>query len=36
MVLIKGAPQEAVDVYQFMQTPKAKDILLKYGYGVTR
>lgn len=36
MVLIKGAPQEAVDLYQFMQTSKAKDILLKYGYGVTR
>lgn len=32
MVLIKGAPQEAVDLYQFMQTPQAKSILQSYGY----
>jgi len=32
MVLIKGAPQEAVDLYRFMQTPQAKAILQKYGY----
>ena len=32
MVLIKGAPQEAVDLYRFMQTPQAKSILQKYGY----
>jgi len=32
MVLIKGAPQEAVDLYRFMQTPEAKTILQKYGY----
>lgn len=32
MVLIKGAPQEAVNLYRFMQTPEAKTILQKYGY----
>ena len=32
MVLIKGAPQEAQDLYQFMQGTKAKAILQKYGY----
>lgn len=32
MVLIKGAPQEAADLYQFMQTPQAKSILQSYGY----
>lgn len=32
MVLIKGAPQEVVDLYQFIQTPQAKTILQKYGY----
>ncbi len=32
MVLIKGAPQEAVDLYQFMQTSQVKNILLRYGY----
>jgi len=32
MVLIKGAPQEASDLYQFMQGPEAKSILRKYGY----
>lgn len=36
MVLIKGAPQEAVDLYQYIQTIKAKAILLKYGYTVPR
>jgi molybdate transport system substrate-binding protein len=34
MVLMKGAPQEAVDLYQFMQTTQVKNILLKYGYTV--
>ena len=33
MVLIKGAPREAVSLYQFMQSPQAKLILQKYGYG---
>ncbi len=33
MVLIKGAPQEAIDLYWFMQTVKAREILAKYGYG---
>jgi molybdate transport system substrate-binding protein len=32
MVLIKGAPQDAVDLYRFMQTPQAKTILQRYGY----
>ena len=32
MVLIKGAPQEAQDLYRFMQGPKAKAILQKYGH----
>ncbi len=32
MVLIKGASQEAQDLYRFMQGPKAKAILQKYGY----
>lgn len=32
MVLIKGAPQEASDLYRFMQGPQAKAILQKYGY----
>jgi len=34
MVLIKGAPQEAVDLYRFMQGPQAKLILQKYGYSI--
>jgi len=34
MVLIKGAPQEAIDLYQFMQTRQAKAILVKFGYGL--
>ena len=32
MVLIKGAPQESVDLYRFMQGPQPKSILQKYGY----
>ena len=32
MVLIKGAPQEAQELYRFMQGSKAKAILQKYGY----
>ena len=32
MVLIKGAPQEAVDLFRFMQDPQAKAILQRYGY----
>lgn len=32
MVLIKGAPQELVDLYRFMQGPQAKSILQNYGY----
>lgn len=36
MVLIKGAPQGAIDLYQFMQTAKTKEILMKYGYGIPR
>lgn len=36
MVLIKGAPQEAIDLYQFMQSAKAREILIKYGYGIPK
>jgi len=32
MVLIKGAPQEARDLYRFMQGTQARAILVKYGY----
>ena len=32
MVLIKGAPQEVLDLYRFMQGSQAKAILQKYGY----
>ena len=32
MVLMKGAPQEAIDLYRFMQGSQAKSILQKYGY----
>ena len=32
MILIKGAPKEAVDLYQFMQGPQAKAVLQKFGY----
>jgi len=35
MVLIKGASLEANDLYQFMQSPKAKQILTQYGYGLS-
>ena len=32
MVLIKGAPPEALNLYRFMQSPQAKSILRQYGY----
>lgn len=32
MVLIKGASQEAIELYRFMQSPQAKLILERYGY----
>lgn len=32
MVLLKGAPKDAVELYQFMQGSQAKGILQKYGY----
>ena len=34
MVLMKGAPIEAVDLYRFMQSPQAKLILNKHGYTI--
>ncbi|WP_062310013.1 molybdate ABC transporter substrate-binding protein [Polynucleobacter sinensis] len=36
MVLIKGAPQGAIALYQFMQSEKARGILIKHGYEVLR
>lgn len=32
MILMKGAPKEAIDLYQFMQGSQAKGILQKFGY----
>lgn len=32
MVLLKGAPHDAEDLYRFMLSPQAKSILQKYGY----
>ena len=32
MVLMKGAPQEALDLYAFIQSTTGKNILLKHGY----
>jgi molybdate transport system substrate-binding protein len=32
MVLIKGAPQESLDLYRFMQGPQTKSVLQRYGY----
>jgi molybdate transport system substrate-binding protein len=32
MVLMKNAPQDAVALYQFMQSPKAQAVLRKFGY----
>jgi molybdate transport system substrate-binding protein len=34
MVLMKNAPQDAVALYQFMQSPKAQAILRKFGYQI--
>lgn len=34
MVLMKNAPQEAVALYQFMQSPKAQAILRRFGYQI--
>jgi molybdate transport system substrate-binding protein len=34
MVLMKNAPQEAVALYQFMQSPKAQAILRTFGYQI--
>ena len=34
MVLVKGSPQEAIDLYRFMQGAQAKAILIKYGYAI--
>lgn len=32
MVLMKGSPPEALNLYRFMQSPQAKSILRQYGY----
>jgi molybdate transport system substrate-binding protein len=32
MVLMKNAPQDAVALYQFMQSTKAQAVLRKFGY----
>jgi molybdate transport system substrate-binding protein len=34
MVLMKNAPQEAIALYQFMQSPKAQTILRRLGYQI--
>ncbi|MDZ4056331.1 MAG: molybdate ABC transporter substrate-binding protein, partial [Polynucleobacter sp.] len=34
MVLIKNPPQNAIKLYQFMQTPKARAILASFGYAL--
>jgi molybdate transport system substrate-binding protein len=34
MVLMKNAPRDAVALYQFMQSPKAKAILRSFGYQI--
>ena len=32
MILMKGAPKEVIDLYQFMQSSQAKAVLQKFGY----
>jgi molybdate transport system substrate-binding protein len=32
MILMKGAPKEAIDLYQFMQGSQARAVLQKFGY----
>jgi molybdate transport system substrate-binding protein len=32
MILLKGAPPEAIELYRFMQGEEAKAVLQKYGY----
>jgi molybdate transport system substrate-binding protein len=32
MILMKGAPPEALNLYRFIQSPQAKSILRQYGY----
>ena len=34
MVLMKNAPRDALALYQFMQSPKAKSILSSFGYAI--
>jgi molybdate transport system substrate-binding protein len=34
MVLMKNAPQDAVALYQFMQSPKAQSVLRSFGYQI--
>jgi len=34
MVLTKGAPKVALSLYQYLQSPAAKSILIKHGYSV--
>ena len=34
MILIKGAPPEALELYRFIQNPQAQAILQKYGYSI--
>jgi molybdate transport system substrate-binding protein len=36
MVVLKGAPQVASELYQFILSAKARDILVKYGYTVPK
>jgi len=34
MVLTKGAPKVALSLYQYLQSPAAKSILIKHGYSI--
>ncbi|MFM7048259.1 MAG: hypothetical protein ACKOXA_01735 [Polynucleobacter sp.] len=35
MVLVKNPTPDAVRLYEFMRSPKAKEILRSYGYSIS-